>query len=247
MTQRGTAVTSRISPRGALLLLGLVALVIALVHAGRLSRDSLIGFAVLIPSIILHEVAHGAMASRLGDNTARRAGRLTLNPASHVDLVGTLLVPAMSILAGWGFIGWAKPVPVDPRQLRHPRNASVAVALAGPATNLVLVAVGYAGFRATFDPQALSVGIVPLCFYYLGLTNLWLAVLNLLPIPPLDGSAVLERLLPARLWPEYLKIRHLFFPVLIGIVLVSAVLNLGLLNGLSGWLSDRWNSLLGVA
>jgi Zn-dependent protease len=227
-------------------LIGLGALAVALISSGRITKDMLIGLAVLIPSIVLHEVAHGSVAAALGDDTARRAGRLSLNPKAHVDPVGTLILPALTVLGGLGFVGWAKPVPIDTAKLRSPRNGALAVALAGPLMNLVLVGAAYVGFKATIDPNAFSPSLVVLGFYYLGLTNLWLACFNLLPIPPLDGASIVERFLPSRSWPRYLRIRRYLFPVLIGLVLADAVLHLGLLSSLSSWISGRWDVLLGL-
>jgi len=224
-----------------------VILGIWLIAAGNITQVMLIGLAVLIPSIVLHEIAHGAVAAALGDDTARRAGRLSLNPAKHVDPLGTLLLPAITILGGLGFIGWAKPVPIDTRKLRRGRNGALAVSLAGPLMNVVLMVVAYVGFKATYHPSDFfQPSIAVQVFYYLGLTNLWLACFNLLPVPPLDGSAILERFLPSQAWPRYLKIRPYFFPVVIGFVLVSTMLHLGLFTALSSWLAGRWDVVLGL-
>jgi Zn-dependent protease len=229
-----------------LLGLGLAALAVGLVATGRITQDELIAFGVLIPSIVLHEISHGAVAAALGDDTARRAGRLRLNPLAHVDPIGTLLVPALCAVGGLGFIGWAKPVPINTQKLRSPRNATLVVSLAGPLMNLALVGAAYVGFKASFDPSAIDVSLGAKIFFYLGLTNLWLAVFNLLPIPPLDGSAVLERLLPSRAWPRYLRVRQYMLPVLMGLLALNLILHLGLLTGLSNWIYDRWLALLGV-
>ena len=234
-------------PSNATLLgLALGALVVGLVATGRITQDELITFGVLIPSIVLHEISHGAVAAALGDDTARRAGRLRLNPLAHVDPIGTLVVPALCAVGGLGFIGWAKPVPINSQKLRSPRNGTLAVSLAGPLMNLVLVGVAYVGFKASYDASTVNVALGPKIFFYLGLTNLWLAVFNLLPIPPLDGSAVLERLLPSSAWPRYLRIRQYMLPVLMGLLALNLVLHLGLLTGLSNWIYDRWLALLGV-
>ena len=117
----------------------------------QITQLEVIIFCVLVPSLILHEVAHGWVALACGDDTAKRAGRLSLNPMRHVDVVGTLIVPAVTVLAGWGFFGWAKPVPVNLSKLRSPRNQGVLVALAGPATNVVLAALaGVPAFAVPF-------------------------------------------------------------------------------------------------
>jgi Zn-dependent protease len=169
----------------------------------------------MVPSIILHELAHGVVALAFGDDTARRAGRLSLNPVRHVDPVGSLLLPAIFVIAGYGYFGWAKPVPVNPARMRSPRNQWLLVALAGPATNLVLAALAAVAFRATGAAQAPGFPVWAQALFYFGLLNVWLALFNLLPIPPLDGSAVVERLLPRTWWPGYLRLRQQALPALV--------------------------------
>jgi Zn-dependent protease len=185
--------------------------------------------AIVVPSVILHEVAHGAVALRLGDDTARKAGRLTLNPLAHVDPFGTVLLPVLLAASGFGVIGYAKPVPVNLRKLRRPRDHAVVVALAGPATNLaiaVLAAVavrisgGVGTFGDGFDDGHLSGVDVVDVIYLAGFFNVLLALFNLLPIPPLDGSAVIERAIPRRWWPMWARLRRWS----IGIVLVAVLL-----------------------
>jgi Zn-dependent protease len=175
-------------------------------------------FAILIASIILHEVSHGAVALALGDDTAKRAGRLTLNPIPHIDPVGSILLPGVLLLTHAPLLfGWAKPVPVNTSRLRHPRNDAVVTGLAGPATNLVLVGFAIVLLRA-FHPT----GYWPLnLLAYVGLINLLLACFNLLPIPPLDGSSVVERFVPARWWNQYLAIRPYTMLLVLGVVLVG--------------------------
>ncbi len=118
-----------------------VALIAILLRTHKITSANIIYFCVLIPSIILHEISHGVVALAFGDDTAKRAGRLTLNPVKHVDPVGTLLVPAVLSLSGIGAYGWAKPVPVSTNRLRSPRNHTVLVSLVGPLTNFALAAV----------------------------------------------------------------------------------------------------------
>lgn len=180
--------------------------------------DDLLLLAVLVPSVILHEVSHGAVALGFGDDTAKRAGRLTLNPIAHVDPFGTLILPAVLILAGAQPFGYAKPVPVTVSNLRRPRDHNVLVALVGPAVNIVLAVVAALLLREmTFgrDPSLLLRAL-----FFFGSVNVVLAAFNLLPIPPLDGSAVVERALPARWWPPYLKFRQYSMFLLFGIVLL---------------------------
>ena len=161
---------------------------------------------VLIPvlffSIILHEFAHGYVAYRMGDDTAYLSGRLTLNPVSHVDLVGTIAVPAVCWLFGWPLFGWAKPVPVNPMRLPSPRKDMGKVAFAGPATNLLLAALcaGLLKLAIVFQGnlnQQTTVGLAHILQYGLFI-NVFLAVFNLIPIPPLDGGRVLTALLPVQ-------------------------------------------------
>jgi Zn-dependent protease len=166
--------------------------------------------AVLVPSVMLHEIAHGWVAERFGDDTARRAGRLTLNPLAHVDPVGTVILPLVLSLSGAGVFGWAKPVPVSPRRLRNPRSHSLWVGLAGPGTNVVIAVAAALLYRSHGQEW----------LFWLGAINVILAVFNLLPIPPLDGSAVVERVLPLRWWPAWLRIRQWGMGVVLLLVLV---------------------------
>lgn len=144
----------------------------------------IIGLAI---AIILHEVAHGYAALALGDPTAKYAGRLTLNPIAHVDLWGTIVIPLLLIVSNAGFVfGWAKPVPVNYYNLRKGKWGPVLVALAGPATNFVLLAIF--GIAARLSPADTS---LPYLFTTISLVNGILMLFNLIPIPPLDGSKVL--------------------------------------------------------
>lgn len=158
---------------------------------------------MLIPSVILHEVMHGVVALAFGDDTAKRAGRLTLNPIRHIDPFGTLILPTLLVLIGATPFGFAKPVPVNVGRLRSPRNQGLLVSLAGPATNLVIVGCATVAYKVV-RPAGTARDVL----LYLGLANVVLAVFNLIPIPPLDGSAILERLLPASWWPGYLRFRQ---------------------------------------
>ena len=176
---------------------------VVLVQSHKLSEQEVIIFCVLVPSLILHEVAHGVVALACGDDTAQRAGRLSLNPVRHVDPLGTIVVPAITVLAGWGFFGWAKPVPVNLSKLRSPRNQGVLVALAGPGTNVVLAALGAVAFKLTGAadhwPLFANPPVWVLVLFYFGLVNCGSGAFNLIPVPPLDGSVLVERLLPRSL------------------------------------------------
>jgi Zn-dependent protease len=178
-------------------------------------------FAILVFALSLHEAAHAWMASRLGDQTARMLGRVTLNPVKHIDPIGTIVIPlAMLFLPGYGrfLIGWARPTPVNTRNFKQPTRGDVLTTLAGPTSNL-LAAIGatilliilaksssvgaeavhqLAGGPANGDLLAASPVIFPMAIIlYLGVVlNLFLAVFNLLPIPPLDGSHIFRHMLP---------------------------------------------------
>lgn len=205
----------------------IVFLVYLIVHRHLIGIPQLLFFAVLIPSIIIHEVSHGAVALVFGDDTAKRAGRLTLNPARHVDLFGTLILPAVLLLTTGTAFGYAKPVPVNVARLRHPRNQGLLVSLAGPLVNVVIavvaglvlrlfVPVGAIGAVASGSVGNPWVAVV----FWLGFANVLLAAFNLIPIPPLDGSAIVERLLPTRWWPGYLAIRRFSLPLVLFVVLL---------------------------
>lgn len=182
--------------------------------------------AILIPcliiAIVFHEVAHGWTALALGDPTAKEQRRLSLNPIRHVDPIGTLLVPGALALFGGPIFGWAKPVPVRGDRLRDPRFGMVAVAAAGPATNLVLAFIGALVFGAVSGTIIASGGTPPDWLLSAGgmfiLINVFLALFNLLPIPPFDGSHIVGGLLPpkwATNWQKLQSMGMLFFIILI--------------------------------
>jgi Zn-dependent protease len=172
----------------------------------------LISFSVLLFSLTIHEMAHAWTADRLGDPTARLLGRVSLNPLVHADPIGTFLFPIVAMVTGAPLIGWAKPVPVNIRQLGHPRRDYVLVAAAGPASNLAM-AIAAAGMLAvlpvspqTLDEANVSVPVAAILSQAMRL-NVLLAVFNMIPIPPLDGGNVLGGLLPYRLATVFNQIR----------------------------------------
>jgi Zn-dependent protease len=205
----------------------------------------------VLVAITLHEAAHGWVADKLGDDTARRAGRVSFNPLRHVDLVGTILLPALLIATKAGFVfGWAKPVPVNFGRLRNPRRDMILVAAAGPAANF-LIACGAAvlwhlhavlpeGGAAEFWYVMTIRGI---------LLNLMIGVFNLLPLPPLDGGRILTGLLPRPYAVRFARIERYGFFILIGVLIVLPLIGeqlgialnplawilLPIVNGL-GWL-----------
>ena len=181
----------------------------------------------VILAVTLHEAAHGWVADRLGDRTARMMGRISLNPLKHIDPIGTVLVPlGMFALTGFMF-GWAKPVPIDPRNLKNPRKDMAWVAAAGPAANLIMaVAWGLAIVFAQAIAHSSPWFAEPLLFMGAAgvLINVILMVLNLLPIPPLDGSRVVASLLPYNAARSYAKIEPY------GLFIVLALMISGLLG-----------------
>lgn len=188
----------------------------------------LIALPVLIFSIVLHEVAHGWVAQREGDPTAAMLGRLTLNPLPHIDPIGSILVPAVMILMPGGFIfGWAKPVPVNPRNFRNYKRGDILVSLAGVAVNFLLaiafaLLLAAAVWGARLAPGLGATWQVVMEMARFGiLINFVLMLFNLLPIPPLDGSHVMYHLLPPRLAVRYREMGRY------GMLLVLAFLFLG--------------------
>ncbi|MEK7118638.1 MAG: site-2 protease family protein [Patescibacteria group bacterium] len=199
-------------------------------------QDAIFSIAILIFSVVAHEISHGYMAQYLGDPTARLAGRLTMNPLKHLDPIGSLLVPLVMALSHTGFIfGWAKPVPYNPYNLRDQKWGDTKVALAGPLANfgiaiLFAAVLRFGGAGLSFDMQWIMQLIV--------LINIVLAIFNLVPIPPLDGSKVLFNALPLRyryvgeyleryalvfilvfaffLWKFFLPLIYLIYALLVG-------------------------------
>ena len=209
----------------------------------------LISYVALLFSLCVHEASHATMAHLLKDDTAKRLGRMTLNPIAHVSLVGTVVFPLLGLLTGWPFIGWAKPVPVDPRNLsmKSKRLGYAIVSAAGPASNLVLAflflpiaalmartlggpvlqmreAIFHAGLLADLDAlRGLGLGPAQVVAMALAGTLVWinllLAFFNLLPFGPLDGAGVIRGLLPWRLLPKFDRAQ----PVMTIVILVAAL------------------------
>ncbi len=221
-----------------------VAIIAFLLATSRITSVEIIYFLVLVPSIILHEISHGVVALAYGDDTAKRAGRLTLNPIKHVDPVGTLLVPAVLSLSGLGAYGWAKPVPVNTNRLRSPRNHTVVVSLVGPLTNFALAALMGLCFvlvtpLATRQGYAYP-GLISQIFLFAGIANIVLGLFNLIPCPPLDGASVLERFLPERMLPEYYRLQPflMFLPFILILVFHNEW------SSLIGHVVNWWSGLL---
>lgn len=205
---------------------------------------TIISIIILIFSAVIHEVAHGWMAKRLGDDTADMAGRLTLNPLKHLDPIGSVLLPILLIITKANFfVAWAKPVPYNPYNLRDRKFGELKVALAGPVSNLLIalvfaifvrVVVSIEGISASFlqaDMTSLltlthgsllaSLVLVAILIIYI---NIFLAIFNLIPIPPLDGSKILYAFLPARGRETLMKFEQYSF-VLLLVLLVTGILS----------------------
>ncbi len=178
---------------------------------------------VLLFSLTIHELAHAWTANRLGDPTARRLGRLSLNPVVHIDPIGILL-PLVLIATGAGMIiGWAKPVPVNPRNLKNYRRDFLVIAAAGPASNVLLATAASLLMRVGPAGVALPGGVAAALFAVIQI-NLWLAVVNMIPVPPLDGGNILGGLLPGPLADAYDRVlRPYGFLILLALMLTGTL------------------------
>jgi Zn-dependent protease len=206
----------------------------------------------LIISIVFHEVAHGWTALALGDPTAKEQRRLSLNPMEHVDPIGTLVVPGALALLGGPVFGWAKPVPVNFSRLNNPRLGMMVVAAAGPATNILLAAVAAIALGLYADTQAgpptgMSAYVLGGLVLFITM-NVFLALFNLLPIPPFDGSHILEGLLPRSLARHYAKLRGLGMLLLVVLIAItwafpgSGIIE-AVVNPPVGWLRGQFFAL----
>jgi len=191
-----------------------------------LSLPQFIAVAILplLFAITVHEVAHGWVAKQLGDPTAQRLGRLTLNPLKHIDPVGTLLVPGLLLVLGGFIFGWAKPVPVTWDNLRHPKRDMAIVAAAGPGANLVMALFwGVVAKAGSGLPAGMEWAGLPM--QYMGqfgiIINVVLMVLNLLPLPPLDGGRVAVGLLPGRAAWQLSRLEPYGFFILLGLLVTN--------------------------
>jgi Zn-dependent protease len=193
-------------------------------------------------AVTLHEVAHGWVANKLGDSTAAERGRLSLNPLRHVDPIGTILVPGALILMGGIFFGWAKPVPVNWFALRRVRRDIALVAVAGPAANLGMLLLWLLlleGLRMSGGTGGLVVVLLKMCLAGI-IFNATIMILNLIPIPPLDGSRILTAALPARVARVYNRIEPF------GLVLLLLLLFSGWLGALLGPVLNLVQTFIGM-
>ena len=178
----------------------------------------------IIFAITVHEAAHGYAARHFGDMTAYKAGRITLNPLKHIDLFGTILLPALTILLGGILFGWAKPVPVDFSRLRNPKKDMLWVAAAGPASNFLMAIFWVFVLKLSMGaPEAISFPLVAMGKAGISI-NIVLMVLNLLPLPPLDGGRIAVSLLPMPYALKFAQIERYGFIILIALMF-SGVLN----------------------
>ena len=202
-------------------------------------QELLVAFVILISSLTFHEAAHAWTANKLGDPTARLLGRLTLNPAVHVDVIGTIVFPLVAMITGFPLIGWAKPVPVDTRNLRHPRRDFAIVAAAGPISNLILAAVGAAVFTIwSADASSETRELIATGLLRFVLLNVLLAVFNMLPVPPLDGGNILMGIVPESAAQMIDKLRPWGFVLLYALMLsgVLAAIIFPVQRAVLGWL-----------
>jgi Zn-dependent protease len=186
--------------------------------------SSLIGFAIVIVALTIHEAAHAWTADQLGDPTARMLGRVSLNPLVHIDPIGTVLLPLVAMVSGLPILGWAKPVPVNISRLRHHRRDFMIVAAAGPISNFLQALVIAGVYRLFYDPSA--VDLLPAVLKLGVQTNLLLAFFNLIPIPPLDGGNVLAGLVPESAARVIDQLRQFGFIALYALMLSGLLFNL---------------------
>lgn len=178
----------------------------------------------MLASLTVHEAAHAWTADRLGDPTARLLGRVSLNPIVHIDLIGTIILPALAVFSGLPILGWAKPVPVNVSQLRQPKRDFMLVAAAGPASNIAMAVIAALVFHGVggFESLGASLTVASLMLAAVSI-NLLLAVFNMLPIPPLDGGNVLAGLLPDRMAGMIYGLRQYGFIILYALILTDVL------------------------
>ncbi len=180
-----------------------------------------------IPAIVVHEVAHGFAAYKLGDPTAKAAGRLSLNPLKHIDPFGTVILPLLLMILHWPIFGYAKPVPYNPTYFKDPRRGDAITGLAGPLANLCMAAIAAIIMHLLASTLSINVLFSGFLFYVYAmflplfiLINLYLMFFNLLPIPPLDGSSIIALFIPEKYLPKWYSIQHYAFPIFMICIIV---------------------------
>jgi Zn-dependent protease len=193
----------------------------------------IVGIPAILIAIVVHEFSHGYAAYLLGDNTAKNAGRLTLNPIAHIDMWGTIIIPLIMLVTSGAAFGWAKPVPFNPYNLKYPKYGPAIVAIAGPLSNLIIAFIALMTFRVlvpTLDPNT---NLLMMFLLNLALLNVFLMVFNLVPVPPLDGSKVLFVIFSDL---KYAGFRHALETqgpfILLTVIILDNFLNLGIFGGL---------------
>ena len=201
-------------------------------------KDALYILPVLLFSVVVHEIAHGWVALKCGDPTARDAGRLTLNPIPHIDLFGSIILPLMIVFSGSSFfLAWAKPVPVNPNNFYNYRRDDILVSSAGPISNLIMGFLCCIGFivisKVSPDPEAGTFSYFITRMVISGISlNVFLAIFNLIPVPPLDGSHILASFLPESIGNQYRRIGF------VGIFIVIFLLQIPAFKGVLGYVMD---------
>ncbi len=180
-------------------------------------------FLAVLFAISVHESAHAWVADRFGDPTARRMGRVTLNPLPHIDLLGTIVFPLILAISGAPAFGWAKPVMVNPYNLRHPRRDNMFIAAAGPLANLLTAALGVGLFLLLRGATAINLRPLLIFFLYLVVINVYLAIFNLIPVPPLDGGGIVEGLLRGRALEVFEQVKPYGFLILLAIIFLGVL------------------------
>ena len=204
-----------------------------------------ISIIILLFSIILHEVMHGLVALKFGDTTAQRAGRLTLNPIPHIDLFGTILLPALLIFTGSPILfGWAKPVPVNPLNFSSLRKGEFFVSAAGILSNFGLAILAAVLYHILNAAPIVFPALIGNLLHYTVVINLVLGVFNLFPVPPLDGSKILLSQLPYKLAKQYLKLERYGFLILLILMMIPFGRS-SLLQTVLGFLVSLFSSFLG--
>ncbi len=187
--------------------------------------QTIIVVGIVLYSIILHEISHGMVSFWLGDDTAKRMGRLSLNPMKHIDWFGTVILPLLMFFTARVVFGYAKPVPINPYNYRDIKRDTGLSALAGPGTNILIAII----FALVFHMSAGNPFIIPICIYAV-FFNLLLAFFNLIPIPPLDGSKVLGMFLPDEAYVKWMAQERRGMIVLFAAIIISSLLRLNIVG-----------------